>query len=456
MERKHMIISKKNSETAILIVLLLSMLFPLMGEEISLSEDEAVRKALDRDWRIQSAFLDQQAARAQEDKAFYDRWMPSVALAGGYTRLSHVTSAVSLGGASFDMDSQDDSFSLTGNLNYTVFAGFRLKEAQELAGLQVKGKDISLELTRQAVSFETKRAYWEAFRAANNTVLMEQNLALVEKNRDLVRKKVESGTLLKADLLSAEMRCDQARMDLEQTRLFRDKAYLNLAMLTGNDNSEAIPDYQFSTAPERDILTDLPGNDELVGEALAERPESRAAELAVRITETSRDLSRSSLSPVLAVTGNYTYANPNSRVFLQSDPQFTGTWYAGISLSYDVGRLPSRLSEAEEKETQVEKSRTDLSRRLELIVQDVRNCRLSYELADRNIDRVSHMLEQARENERVAEQKVNSGTAEDIDLLGASLARLKAEYAIVNCQIDRQIAAADLIRAAALTGIGGE
>ena len=51
---------------------------------------------------------------------------------------------------------------------------------------------------------------------------------------------------------------------------------------------------------------------------------------------------------------------------------------------------------------------------------------------------------------------VLNGTAADIDLLEDSVSRLKAEYTIVNRQIDLQIAAADLFRALGMAGPGQE
>ena len=57
------------------------------------------------------------------------------------------------------------------------------------------------------------------------------------------------------------------------------------------------------------------------------------------------------------------------------------------------------------------------------------------------------------ENERVARQRVQAGSANENDLLAAEIARLRSEFAVSNKQIDLQIAAADLCRAAALADI---
>lgn len=422
----------------------------LSAEDISLSLDEAVKKALDSDWRIQSAYLDKAAAVASTEKTLRDQLYPSLALTAGYSRLSHVTSLYG--------DSIDNSFSFAANMNYTVFAGFRMREARKLAELQEKGKDISLEITRRTVFFETQRAYWEAARAVKNVALIEQNLDLMKQNLEVTKKKFDSGTILKADLLSAQMRIDQAALDLNKANLYKRKAFLNLQALTGSElsDNESVPSFVLTTDPSPETTPyNLTDSADLINAALESRPESMAAQLAVDMSEAGRGISKSALYPVVTLTGNYTLANPNSRVS-PYEAEFNGTWYAGVNLSYDIGRLPSRISELKQKDAEIEKSKADRERQRELIGLDVRNCLLTYRQAAGDMEPITSMLDQARENERVMSQKVTSGTAGDMDKLQASLSRLQAEFAIVNSQIDLQIAAADLERAAALSDLSGK
>jgi len=426
------------------------------AEELTLSVNEAVNRALSSDQRIRSSYLQLQSALLHIDETRKGRY-PSLALDAGYTRLSHVSSTVDLGPASFDIESQDDLFSMSARMGYALFAGFRGRETENLARLQARGREISFRQMKQAVMFETRRAYWEAVRMQNNVSMLNENLSISIQNRDITRNKFNGGTVLKADLLAAEMRCEQAQMDLEGAELYRDRAFLNLFTLVEALDA-GIPEsplsINFESDPAVPPMEILPGEKELLGKALIQRPESLSASTAVELGEAGESLLKTALSPTLSVSGNYTFANPNSRVFLQSDPQFTGTWALGLSLSYELGQIPSRLSAIASKEAEIESLKAEKQSQDESIAREIRNCLLVYRQTEKDITHVSDMLLQARENERVTAQRVKTGTASDVDQLSASLVRLQGEFAIINKQIDLQIAAADLLRAAALESSG--
>jgi outer membrane protein len=185
--------------------------------------------------------------------------------------------------------------------------------------------------------------------------------------------------------------------------------------------------------------------------ALENRPETRATALSVAAAETGRRLAEAPLYPTLSVSGNYVYADPNSRVYFQSDPwKFTATWSLSATLSYDLGGVPAALAERDAQVAAARRSSADDRRQRESIAFDVRVCLQSFLQVRSDYGLVSGMIGQARENERVAEQRLAAGTASDLDLLSARLGRLKVEFSIANELIDEEVAAADLERAVAL------
>jgi outer membrane protein TolC len=157
------------------------------------------------------------------------------------------------------------------------------------------------------------------------------------------------------------------------------------------------------------------------------------------------------LYPTLTLSGGYTYEDPNSRVYFQSDPwQFTGTWTLSAVLSYDLGGLPASLAERDAQAAAGRSTAADDRRQRESVALDLRTCLDSFLRARKDRELVSGMIGEAKENERVTEQRVAAGTASELDLLTARLARIRVEFSVDNKLIDEQIAAADLERAAAL------
>jgi outer membrane protein len=427
-----------------------------------LTPEGAVKAALAGDERARSAKWDALAAQAKAKEAELRR-LPSLSLSANYTRLSDLKSTVSFGGMPLTIDSLDNSFSISANLQYPVFAGFRLSESQALAAVQAEGKQVAAEMIRRSIIFEVQRAYWEAERASRNVAMLKENRTIAAQSLEVTQKQADLGTAIKADLLAAQMRADQAGMDLGSALAAQKRAYWNLASLVegsfgeeGSSWADPVGAYDLTAEPSPVGDARFPSLDEkaLVERALAERPETRTAALATRAAAIGERIAEAPLYPTLSLTGAYQLADPNQRVFMQSDPwQFTGTWTLGATLSYDLGGLPANMAARDAQRSGVEKSRADEARQRETVALDVRLCLLTFEQARADYAVVSAMIDQARENERVAERKYEAGSASDLDLQSARIARLKVEFQIANKLIDQQIAAADLERAAALAAI---
>jgi outer membrane protein TolC len=80
----------------------------------------------------------------------------------------------------------------------------------------------------------------------------------------------------------------------------------------------------------------------------------------------------------------------------------------------------------------------------------VRTCVLNLTRARTELQLIKEMVAQAEENARVARQRYEAGTLNELGKLSEDLALLRAQFAVSNKQIDVQIAAADLLRATAM------
>jgi len=439
------------------VVALASALAACLGAQArSLTPRAVVDAALGGDARIESALLDAGSAEAKAAEAEL-RKLPSLSLSAGYTRLSDLTSHLSLGPlGDMDISSLDNSYSLNASVQYPIFAGFRLKESAELAALQARGKDVAAEMVKRAVVFEAERAYWEAKRTLLEVGTLRESLDLSTQNLERTRTQLSHGTAMNIDLLTAQMQCDQARMDLDAGVSAERRAFWSLASLVdpGAELAPA-PEGQYCLASDAGPVPDgrFPSLEagELGRIALELRPETRASALAEAAAEVGRKLAEAPLYPTLSISGSYVYADPNSRVYFQSDPwQFTGTWSLSAVVSYDLGGVPANLAERDAQALAARKGVADDRRQRETVLLDVRNTLQAFLQSRRDYALVAGMMDQAKENERVTGEKLAAGTASDLDLLVARLARLKVALAVADKLIDEEIAAADLERAVGL------
>jgi outer membrane protein len=436
-----------------------------------LTVEQAVQMALKSNPAVDSALWDWRSASEQAAVASLRR-LPSLSLSAGYDRLSELPAVVFAGsimGTPFQLTlpaSGGNSMAVGAHLQLPLFAGFRLTEAARAAELLAASKEAALEMVKRALTFEVRRAYWQAKLADASVEMLRKNLTVAGEYRDEVHDQVEQGVATLSDQLSADQQYDQAEMALSDAVSMRGQASLLLSSLLGQADVgaeitartvgpgglTAPPPYQLLSEPDAQQLPqNAPTMDtaQVVSEALMDRPETRAANAAVEAARHARLAARGGLYPTLALVGDYLYANPNPRVFPPSG-DFTGTWSVGVHLSFDLGGLPANLAQARSAEDDMRKAQAQARKQQDAVALDVRTTILSLERARRDLEMTRGTVTQAQERLRVARQKYDNGVARHLDVLEAELALIKARFAVTNKQVELQVAAADFARAAAL------
>jgi outer membrane protein len=467
----------RNIRQALMVIVISGFVFTtpfLSAQSQTFSLDEAIQAALANDPGILSANWDWLSAQAKADAAYF-RMFPSLSLSASYQHLSELPPA-SMEMAnpfpppstiSFEFPkSLTNIYTFSVNLQYPVFAGFRMRETAAIATLQADSKQLALEMLKRSLVFEVRRAYWECVRASANVRTLEKNLELLKTSYTLMSNQAAIGTATKSDVLTADMRVKQAEIDLGQAVSLQKKAYLTLLMLIGKNNAslkltgdspDSIGIFILSTQPDEDTQPSFSEDFKektLIELALSRRPETRASVISLETGERSVRLAAAGLYPTVTLTGNYTLADPNQRMAFQTDPWlFTGTWSLGITISYDLGGIPANLKETQAQADNLGKIKADSEKQKNSVMLDVQTCILNFERSRMDLSLVKGMVDQAKENLRVAEERFKSGSANNLDLLSAQLALLRANFAVTNKEIDMKIASADLARAVALEEI---
>jgi outer membrane protein TolC len=466
---------------AIALVLAAALIAPLAAQSSpkALSVEEAVASGLATDPGILAATLDARAAKFREADARF-KMLPSLAVSTGYTRLS-AEPLPSLSGISLPQSLEDEIYQyikandidmnsllqlfasptterdVRVDLQYPIFAGFRLQEAAKIAKYQALGKQAATELTHEALAFEIRRAYWESVRAQSNVEAVQKALDLEAFLRDETAKLVDQGMANEADSLAEEARYDQTKLALDETLSGQELAFLMLSSLVGDKNASQGGDVAYTltsvpgSKPPVDALKAAEQSDDgaLVGRALANRPETRVATITLNALDAARVAARSDLYPTLSLTGSLSYADPDPRIFPTEDI-FNLSWSVGLRLRYDIGGVPGAVERGQAADADLEKARADLAKQRNAIALDVRKCALALKRARNSLELTKGMVAQAEEGARVADQKYGVGMAKHSEVLQAQLALVRAQLAVKGKLIDVEIAQADLERAIGL------
>ena len=434
-----------------------------------LTIDEAVASGLANDPGIRSGSWDQISALARAQDATF-RMLPSLSASAGYTQLSteptpEISPALATaypiippllklfsGSPSFSQDQRLD-------LQYPVFAGFRLREAAAIARLQSLGKGEALELAKRALTFEIKRAYWESIRAAGNVESLGTSLELEEVVRSETTDLVDQGMATVADQITEDYKFDQTTLSLDEARSMQAMALLGLSSLIGDqDSSKTVGPggYDLVSKPGQDSLPQLAAQalDEkaLLEAALANRPETRLSSVALNASLHAGIAAKGELLPSVVLSGSLVYSDPDPRSFPPANA-YSLTWTAGIRVRYDIGAVPGAIERGRAAAADVEKARADLARQRNTIALDLRRSVLALKRARNSLELTKGMVKQSEENLRVTQAKYDNGVAKRSELLQSQIALLRANFAVENKRIDIEIAQADLARAAALESL---
>ena len=239
-------------------------------------------------------------------------------------------------------------------------------------------------------------------------------VAAAESDRARAGARRDVGLATEADVLAVDVHLADMRQRHAAT-----EAELEIARLELNAAVGAAPDERIT--PVRPALPDsAPASVDLVRDALATRPELRAADLAERLAVNGRAAARAAFLPSVSAQGGWEFNGP--------DPgNQRASWIVGAEVRLNVfnGLADrARLAEARHAEARVRAQREAIARRVSVDVQAA-TARLQ---AARARERVgASALAQAREAQRIVRDRYGNGLATVTDVLRAAEAAVDAE-----------------------------
>ena len=142
--------------------------------------------------------------------------------------------------------------------------------------------------------------------------------------------------------------------------------------------------------------------------------------------------------PRFDLFANAAYANPNSRVFPQTE-EFTGTWEAGAQLAWTLSDVPGASASTRATEARAEALRAERRALADQIQSEVFSAHRSLLQELGTVKTSARRLAAADESYRVRRLLFQTGKATSVELLDAEVeltrARLEALYARVDARV---------------------
>jgi outer membrane protein TolC len=321
---------------------------------------------------------------------------------------------------------------------------------RELQAAQLE-RDAAVEVERGAASdaaLSALETYFEVVRARAQLVVADDAVTAAQRRTADTRAQVDTGLVTHSALLDAEASA-QSFVRLQTVAHSRvvvaERALRDLLELP--EEASIVLSVELAALPEGDGRAP----NELRAEAQANDPYVRASSLRAEAQGTRADAERARMFPSLSVGLNYTYANPNSRIFPQTTV-FRSTWDISAQLTFSLdgtllagARRNQRLALALESSLTAE-SDSRRAGRAAIEAQGV----LVASLAEVEARRMAATSATQRERDTAARTGAGLGTTSDV--LDASVAALRARLDLVDAVVDAHIANARLLRALGTQG----
>ncbi|HTO90474.1 MAG TPA: TolC family protein [Candidatus Sulfotelmatobacter sp.] len=332
-------------------------------------------------------------------------------------------------------------------LNPSAIAGYSsAKNELKSAKLQ----DLS---TRQDIGLSVRRQYYEVVKAIKLAQVSDGALRLSRDNERRVRALFEVGSVSRSDLLKAQVQTAQSELDSITNHQQIVAQRITLANLIGiPENSMGEVDTTLAYRPmDYDEAT-------LIKEALANRPDLKAADASLKSAHAGLGAARYSRLPYLVLSGSVNVKpafdqksdadtmpgapHDISRQHVESDRIWSGT--IALRWDFNVG-TDSRIASARANLMRAEDTRTALNRDLE---GDIRSALFTYRQAVAGSDVAQRSIESATETYKLIQQKYNVGSSTILDLIDAQVQLERAYSDLVNALAVIRVAEAQLNRLA--------
>ena len=406
------------------------------------SLEQAVEVALQNKEALKASALELNASK-QDIRSSYSGILPSVRITGSTTESTFPEQAIGFNQSSGEIlnnvssiTSASSSFSITQNIydggiwwNNIRLAknNFRITEQFD--------RQIKTNIIRN-VHF----AYFNYLKAIQLLDVSRSNLMSSQQQLTLVQQQYDLGSAKKTDLLKAEVRFGQARIDVITNDASVNSAYRNLKNAMGLINSDQ--DFTIEEVEKPlELIPEFETGFELVQKF---NPSVKAKQYQIMSAKLNTKLARGSRLPVISLSASSSGADENLGDAISNsygDKQRTN---ASLSISipiYTGNSISSRIQKAkisvDKQESEYLTQLEDLSVQLEDYLDQLNNY---IEVIPIN----ETVLESAEEDLKLSQVRYSQGSTTILEVLNAQVSVVQARSSLVRSKYDAFIQQANL------------
>lgn len=338
------------------------------------------------------------------------------------------------GAGNVTFQGQDLKYGASATLLQPVYTGGRIVEAIRLAESQKTLAESQRELLHSSVCFQVDVQYWTTVARREMVGVATDFRNSVEELVRIVRERVEAGLTDRQELLTAEVKLNEAEYRLLQARSEFDTGLMALNSLIGVPLDAPTP-----------VGTEVVQVNNAVAamQTTAQRPEIRMAQERIRMERSRLRLNDAQYKPQLYVGANGGYFAPGYDFRSDLSPNYSV--YAQVSVPIFNGG--KRRREKRAAQLRVEMGGDDLHRIETTVELETRTAWVALTQAEQRVTLASASLSKAQENERRAVEKYEEGAISIAEVIDAQVYRQTAQTNHVTAKAAAQMHYAELLKA---------
>jgi outer membrane protein len=403
---------------------------PAFAQDRTLTLDEAVKLGIQnsKTLKLSQSKIDQAVSQYNQAK---DGVLPTGKASFTYDRAQIPANYLSLGPKeSFNLPSGANAWLGIVSLNETIFAGGKLKYAQESTDLLTKVARLDVDKNKDEVAYDVISEFYGLYKVLQSKKVIEQNLNSIDQQIHQAQRFFEQGIVTKNDVLRFQLQ--RANIQLNQIDLENNRRIINynLDILLGlpettNINIDQINEADHQVGPVSAYIDS----------AMLNRQEVRQLVLQSDVAETNIKSIRANQSPTIAASLGGYYVDIAASPIPQSGSYITPVTI-GATLSWNFSSLWTNKNKVAEAKIQKEQVTINQGITADNIRREVNQDYQNYTEALDKIKLLQTSIDQAGENNKILESKYKSNVASATD-------RADAETLLYQAQINLELAKAD-------------
>lgn len=410
----------------------------LEAQEVKeLSLEEATKLALQHDLqlKVDSSQISILNTKLTESKKSI---LPDIGLNLNYTRISDNITPFTVGFPTGDITLNPQILNQSYNslqLKQLIWNGGKVIYGIEISKKELETAKFEMKKNKVNTVYNISALWYNLYVLKTSKKIIEANITSLMQSQQDIKNFVKQGIVLENEVLKIDLVVTNLQSNLIDISNSINALNFNICTLTELPNTTIIE------IPELLEITNITVNkiDTYLSNAISNRAELKSLNSYKDISKLALKISKLNYSPTLSAIASSNCNLPEQRLF-PNENKFTPTWFVGINFNWSISGLYKNQEKVKESKLTITKTNALYNQVKEGIMMEVNAAYTDYLQATQKVVIAKKALEQAKENFRVEQNKLNVSVITTSDFLDASNKLLQAKLNLNAANANTQLA----------------